>query len=528
MKYFYLLGALLIFAGSFAQKNWHLKDIKEDGVVGISLDKAYKLLKDNHRKSTPVIVAILDSGVDTTHEDLKPFLWVNPDEIPNNGIDDDHNGYVDDIHGWNFLGNAKGENIDGETLEKTRLYGKLLSVFKDKDTNHLTIEEKKDWELFKKVKTDYENDLSEKKREYEMMQKVYDRTIRVTASLKSYLKKDSITVKDITELKQSPIDSIKNLARMYERISKNNFNAENLLSNIKNIKKDLDTELNPECKVRELVGDNPYDMNDSIYGNNDVMGPSCGHGTFVSGIIAADRTNANDAYGIADNVKIMVLRIVPGGDERDKDVANAIKYAVNKGARILNMSFGKTYSPEKYMVDKALELAAKKEVLCIHAAGNNGENNDIVLHFPTPNTEVGQIITPYWLDIGASSSKPDENLLAFFSNYGQKSVDLFAPGVKIFSVSPHHRFQTSNGTSASCPVVSGVAALIMSYFPELTTAEVKEILLKSVIKYKHQIIIPTKLEPKGKTSFKKLSKTGGIVNAEKAVKLALTYSKKKK
>jgi hypothetical protein len=181
MKYFYLLGALLIFAGSFAQKNWHLKDIKEDGVVGISLDKAYKLLKDNHRKSTPVIVAILDSGVDTTHEDLKPFLWVNPDEIPNNGIDDDHNGYVDDIHGWNFIGNAKGENIDGETLEKTRLYGKLLSVFKDKDTNHLTIEEKKDWELFKKVKTDYENDLSEKKREYEMMQKVYDRTIRVTA-----------------------------------------------------------------------------------------------------------------------------------------------------------------------------------------------------------------------------------------------------------------------------------------------------------------------------------------------------------
>lgn len=530
MKFFYLLAvaSLVIISGSYAQKNWHLKDIHDDGLVGISLDKAYKILKENDRKSKTVIVAVLDSGIDTTHEDLKPFLWVNPDEIPNNGIDDDHNGYVDDIHGWNFIGNAKGENIDGETLEKTRLYGRLLSAFKDKDTNRLTAEEKKDWELFKKVKADYENDLREKNREYEMMKKVYDRTIRVEEALKSYLKKDSITAKDIAELKESPIDSIKNFARMYERISKNNFNAESLLSSIKNIKKDLDTELNPDCKVRALVGDNPFDINDSIYGNNDVMGPSCGHGTFVAGIIAADRTNENDAYGIADNVKIMILRIVPGGDERDKDVANAIKYASNKGARIMNMSFGKSYSPEKFMVDKALELAAKKEVLCIHAAGNNGEDNDVVLHFPTPYSQQGQLLTPYWMDIGASSSKPDENLAAIFSNYGQKSVDLFAPGVKIFSVSPHHRFQSSNGTSASCPVVSGVAALIMSYFPELSTAEVKEILLKSVIKYKHKVIIPTKNELKGKISFKKLSKTGGIVNAEKAVRLALKYSKKKK
>ncbi|MGQ9847254.1 MAG: S8 family peptidase [Bacteroidales bacterium] len=528
MKYFVLCIAFLTFIHGYAQRNWHLKDIKDDGVVGISLDKAYKLLKDHNRQSKPVVVAVLDSGIDTTHEDLKPFLWINPDEIPNNGIDDDHNGYVDDIHGWNFLGNSKGENIDAETLEKTRLYAKLSAKFKDKDTNRLTDDEKKEWILFKKVKDDYENDLREKKREYEMMQKVYDRTVRVVEALKTYLKKDSITIKDIAELKKSNIDSIKNYARIYEGISKINFNVESFKNDIKNVKKNLETELNPNYNPRTLVGDDPFNINDSIYGNADVTGPSPSHGTFVAGIIAADRTNNNDAYGIADNVKIMILRIVPGGDERDKDVALAIKYAVNKGARIINMSFGKSYSPEKQMVDQALKLAAQKQVLCVHAAGNNAENNDVVPHFPNPYSEQGQLLTPYWLDVGASDSKPDETLAAPFSNYGQKSVDLFAPGVRIYSTSPNHRFQTSNGTSASCPVVSGVAALIMSYFPELSTTEVKEILLKSAVKYKNKVFIPTKKENKGKISFNKLSITGGIVNAEKAVKLALKYSKKKK
>lgn len=527
MRHFFLWIVFLTCINSYAQRNWHIKDIKDDGVVGISLDKAYKLLKDHNRQSKPIIVAVIDSGVDTTHEDLKQFLWINPDEIPNNGIDDDHNGYVDDIHGWNFLGNSNGENIDAETLEKTRLYAKLSAKFKDKDTNQLTDNEKKEWILFKKVKDDYENDLRDKKREYEMMQKVYDRTVRVIEALKTYLNKDTITTKDIAELKESNVDSIKNYARMYERISKSNFNVESLITDIKNVKKKIETELNPTYNPRTLVGDNPFDIKDSIYGNSDVTGPSPSHGTFVAGIIAADRTNNNDAFGIADNVKIMILRIVPGGDERDKDVALAIKYAVNKGARIINMSFGKTYSPEKHMVDQALEMAAQKQVLCVHAAGNNGEDNDIVVHFPTPYSEQGQLITPYWLDVGASDSKPDETLAAMFSNYGQKSVDLFAPGVRIYSVSPNHRFQSSNGTSASCPVVSGVATLIMSYFPELSTAEVKEILLKSVIKYKHKVFIPTKKEDKGKISFNKLSTTGGIVNAEKAVKLALKYSKKK-
>ena len=526
MKLFFLGLCLIVFMPLIAQRNWHLKDLHDDGFAGISLDKAYTLLKQNNRKATPVIVAILDSGVDTTHEDLKPFLWTNPDEIPNNGKDDDRNGFIDDIHGWNFLGNAKGENIDGETLEKTRLYARLSAKYQNIDSTKLSLQEKQEWQLFKKVKEDYEKSLNQKKREYQMLQSLYDRTILVSKALKNFLHKDSITQDDIKQLKDSPYDTIRNYARMYERINKNGFDETALLNELHDIKKKLDTELNTQCNVRAIVGDDPYNINDSIYGNNDVMGPSCGHGTFVAGIIGADRNNNNDAFGIADNIKFMILRIVPGGDERDKDVANAIKYAVRKGARILNMSFGKSYSPEKYMVDEALAIAAQKGVLCIHAAGNNSENNDEVLHFPTPYNEKGKLITPFWIDVGASNVKPDETLAASFSNYGQKSVDLFAPGVRIYSTRPQHRFQSSNGTSAACPVVSGIAALLMSYFPELSTKQIKEIILKSVVTYKHKVYVPTQSENKGMISFKKLSITGGVVNAERSVKLALKYAKK--
>lgn len=528
MKYVVLMVALLVFTSSFAQKNWHLKNINDDGYAGISLDKAYKLLKDNNRKSTSVIVAILDSGVDTTHEDLKPFLWVNPDEIPNNGIDDDHNGYVDDIHGWNFLGNAKGKNIDGETLELTREFVRLSKYFANKDTNNMTAQDKNNWTYFKKVRADFESQLAEKKNEVAMLQSILEKAKKTTTALKTYLKSDTITKDDVAKLKNSENDTIKNYAKFYDKMLKNNFSLTEFNNQINNTKKELETELNPQCNVRAIVGDNPTDKNDSIYGNPDVTGPSCGHGTFVAGIVGADRNNKNDAYGIADNVKLMILRIVPGGDERDKDVANAIKYAANKGARIINMSFGKSYSPEKYMVDEAIKLAAKKQVLMVHAAGNEGEDNDIITHYPTPNDSLGKLLTPFWLDVGASNIKADEYLAAPFSNYGQKTVHLFAPGVKIFSISPNHHFQSSNGTSAACPVVTGVAALIMSYFPNLSTAEVKEILLKSVVKYKQKVNIPTEKEDKGTISFKKLSVTGGIVNAEKAVKLALKMSQKKK
>jgi subtilisin family serine protease len=516
---------IFCFVQTFGQKNWHLKDITDDGYPGISLDKAYKLLKD--RKPKPVIVAILDSGVDTTQEDIKHFFWHNPNEIPNNGIDDDHNGFVDDVYGWNFLGNPKGENLDGETLEVTRLYGKLSQKYKNADTLHLTGNDKTEYELYKKVKSDYDNRVNKSKQELSYITKAVKNATVIENSLKRYLKKDTITATDLTQLETSDNDTLKKYAERYNKAKKAGFDLSRIKHAADAEEKKLNTELNPLFDARKIVGDNPSDKTDSIYGNNDVMGPSCGHGTFVAGIIAADRKNGNDAFGIADCVQIMVLRIVPGGDERDKDVANAIKYAVRNGANVLNMSFGKSYSPEKSMVDDALRLAAAKGVLCIHAAGNDAENNDEATHYPSPVGIDEKLLTTLWMDVGASGPTVDEQLAAPFSNYGKKSVDVFAPGIRIFSISPHNHFQSSNGTSASCPVVTGLAALLMSYFPELSAIEIKNIILASTVTYKNKVYLPGYSEENKKIKFKKLSKTGGIVNAEKAVKMAISLSNKK-
>lgn len=511
---------------SFGQQNWHFQDYTDDGYAGISLNKAYSLLKD--RKPKPVIVAILDSGVDTTNEDIKHFLWQNPNEIPANGKDDDHNGFIDDVHGWNFLGNAKGENIDAESLEVTRMYSRLSKKFNNIDTLHLTGKDKKEFNLYIQVRKDYQNRVKEANEELTYYTIAIKNATRVENSLKQYLHTDTLTESKLKPLLTCKNDTIKAFATRYHQSKKAGYE----LSQIKNAalvtEKKLKTELNPDFDARYIVGDNPFDKNDSIYGNNDIMGPSCNHGTSVAGIIAADRHNENNAFGIADCVQIMILRIVPGGDERDKDVANAIKYAVRNGAKILNMSFGKQYSPEKNMVDEAIIFAESKGVICIHAAGNESENNDKTTHFPSPVGLNNKRLSNRWIDVGASGIKVDENLAAPFSNYGKKTVDVFAPGVKIFSIGFHNSFHAINGTSASCPVVTGMAALLMSYFPELTSDEIKNIILSSVSTYKIRVLLPSKSGQNKMIPFKKLSKTGGIVNAEKAVKMAISLSNKKK
>ncbi len=509
-----------------SQRNWHLMDLKDDGYLGISLNKAYKMLEG--RKSQTVIVAVIDGGVDTSHIDLKPFMWRNPKETYN-GKDDDGNGYVDDIFGWNFIGNSKGENIDAEQLEVTRLYAKLRNKYENVDETKLTVEEKNDLALYKEVKEMYLTKFTEKNSYYLMALSFWNKMCAAERYIKIFLNKDTLTEDVLKPLLRSETDSVRIYASVMLKSLKNGYRIKDVENEINNIRKELLTELNPDTNMRFLVGDNPYDISDSIYGNSDVKGPGSSHGTFVAGIIAADRKNGNDALGIADNVRIMALRVVPGGDERDKDVALAIRYAVNHGAKIINMSFGKPFSPEKEFVDNAIRYATKHGVLLIHAAGNEGENNDSFTSYPSNFDEKGNKISDLLLNVGASDKYPHTNLAAFFSNYGQQTVDLFAPGVDIFSISPENRFSSSDGTSAAAPVVSGVAALLMSYFPELSPYEIKDILLRSVTDLrKVEVELPTKKGYKGYTRFKKLCVSGGVVNAEKAVKMALKMSKKKK
>ena len=521
-----ILCIVVCYSATFGQKdnlkNWHHKDPKKDKFQGISSNKAYQeLLKG--RTSKTVIVAIIDSGTDTTHEDLKGKFWVNKDEIPNNGIDDDNNGYIDDINGWNFLGNSKGENILHETLEITRVYNNLKTKFTNKDTTELDNNEKKEYEFYKKVTADFQKKYKKAKSDYDGFTLFSEYYTTANNNVKEELKKDDYTIDDLKNLSSSKNETIKNSALYLSQLYEKGFTKTEFNSFKRHVESQYKYRYNVDNNQRQIIGDDPTNKNDSVYGNNDIMGPSCGHGTSVAGIVAANRNNNNDAYGIADNVKVMILRVVPDGDERDKDVANAIKYAVNNGAQVVNMSFGKDYSPQKQMVDDALLLAEQKKVLLIHAAGNEAENSDIKWHYPTNSLDSNNIITKYWIEVGASSIKANKKLPAVFSNYGQQSVDVFAPGVRVYSLQPGNKYESADGTSSACPVVTGIAAMLMSYFPQFSPLEIKEIILNSSVPFKTlKVYLPDKSSKKTKkVKFGTLSKTGAVVNAYNAVKMAI-------
>ncbi|MFH0865197.1 MAG: S8 family peptidase [Bacteroidota bacterium] len=497
--------------------NWYNLDHSADKIMGVSADKAYKeLLID--KTSKKIIVAVIDGGVDINHEDLKDHIWVNSGEIAGNGIDDDLNGYVDDVNGWNFLGNSKGENIKEENLEYTRMLKVLKPKFKNiKSENEVDRDKVDDYKTYLACKKKYD----EKLKEYQTSKKTIDSYTKklddAEKTIKGFLQKDTLIeddVKNITSTGTAVQEAQKFLLYAFE----NNINRSLLETIRKENNLYLDKYLNFEFSPRSIVGDDPENILDKNYGNNDVKGPDAGHGTMVAGIIGAVRNNGIGINGIADNVELMVLRVVPEGDERDKDVALAIRYAVENGANIINMSFGKAFSPQKQFVDGAIKFAENHNVLLVHAAGNDGLNNDSTEHYPSKIYNNDSIVKTM-INVGASGMYANKDFAAFFSNYGQ-SVDLFAPGVGITSTTPESKYEDANGTSFSCPVVSGVAALVWSYYPQLTAKQLKDVLLESVAGYKKiKVNQPNKESgvKKKKVSFSKLCKTGGEVNAYKAL-----------
>jgi subtilisin family serine protease len=524
-----LLSALLISTAVYSQneslKGWHLKDPSE-GIYGVGAEKAYELLKD--RKPKKVIVAILDSGVDTDHEDLKSNIWVNPNEIAGNGIDDDKNGYVDDVNGWNFLGNAEGINMNEANLEITRIYRNLVPRFQEVESpKDVAKQDQADYERFKNAEAEILKELNETANEF----------AQIDGFVTVYTAADSAAVAELGEgysaesvLSWSPeTDDLKLYQSILAGLTQDpNFSKAALEKYHNYLQEKLEYHYNPRFVDRSLIGDDPDNMEERFYGNNNVSAPHDDHGTHVAGIVGAVSGNGIGMDGICQNVELMILRTVPNGDEFDKDVANAIRYAADNGANIINMSFGKAYSPNFKEVQQAIKHAEEKGVLMIHAAGNDAENLDKAANFPDPNYVFQKAPCATWLTIGASSSTGDEHLVGVFSNYGKKSVDLFSPGVQVYSTKPNNTYEFEDGTSMAAPVVSGVAALIKSYFPEITAVQLKELLLESSNKYpKLMVLLPDPEYKQSKTAkFKKLSANGGVVNAYNAAKLALTkYSK---
>lgn len=530
----------LVLSQNGETNNWFNLDLETDEVPGVSTEKAYNMLLKG-KTSKPVVVAIIDSGVDYDHEDLKELMWVNEDEIPGNGIDDDANGYIDDQHGWNFLGNPDGENVNHDSYEVTRLYAALLPKYQNADPETLNKKEKKEYKLFLEYKEEVEKQQNNFKKNLDRIAGSEKMMLNAMSRIDSTLKAQNLPLSELEKMDagedqqlamgKNVIQNIKGQGEDFQSINelkellKENFvGAKNYYNN------KLKFAYNPEFDPRGICRDNPDDYKETGYGNSNVEGPDAFHGTHVAGIVAASRTNDLGVMGVADNVQIMSVRAVPDGDERDKDVANAIRYAADNGAKVINMSFGKGYSPGKKYVDKAIKYAKRKDVLIVAAAGNNSTDNDVVFHYPidtySKSCFLGKGFNPNWISVGAVSPSSDENLVASFSNYGQHNVDIFAPGMKILSTAPNNNYQEASGTSMASPVVAGVAALIRSYFPELKAAEVKAILLASSVKLDKEVVKPGTDE---KVKFSTLSSSGGLVNSYEAVKLAseLKSSKKK-
>lgn len=511
-------------------KGWHLLDARQNGYNGISLSPTYQFLKG--KKSTPVVVAVIDTGVDTTQEDLKNILWKNPGEIPGNGIDDDGNGYVDDVYGWNFLGGKDGRNIKTESFEVTRVYHKYKNKYFQKvvDIDTMCNKTREEYELWKKAAKNLETK-PEEQVDLMFLEMAFKSARKSERILKEEMNTEEFTAEQVEKFqpetmraKQAKLGYLTFFKITEFETSETNSSVFSQLEEFISGKKrgNLAREVAPPNSRAEIVGDNYNDINDRFYGNSDVMGPSPMHGTHVSGIIGAERDNGIGVDGVADNVRIMMIRALPDGDEYDKDVALAIRYAVDNGAKVINMSFGKSFSPEKKWVDEAVRYAELKDVLLVHAAGNESENNDTLENFPNPTLELyNNTVARNFITVGASGDvKLNDCLVADFSNYGKNSVDVFAPGVKIYSTFPGaHQYGFLKGTSMAAPVVTGLAALIRSYYPTLTATEVKNVIEKSVTAPDTSTLV-IKPGSKVKVKISELCKSGGIINAYKAVELA--------
>jgi len=502
-------------------QNWHTLDLKTDGYFGISLNQAYDFIKG--KKSKPVLVAIIDSGVDTLQKDLQGVLWVNPKEKPGNGKDDDHNGYVDDMHGWNFLGGKNGKADLNETSEEVRSYYKLKGKYAS--VTSAPAGDEKEYAYWLKVKVKRDSTTAKSTKELTELQPDMSALMVTNGYIKKALNlgsNASFNIKDLDKI-NSTNDTLVQSKYVWSLVLQQEGATATNVSTLKDMSEyieKLNNDLSPNLTERkDIVGDDP-DVNDGKpYGNNILKYNDASHGTGVAGLIGAKRGNGYGIDGVADNVHIMVLKAVNNGDEYDKDVANAIHYAVDNGAKVINMSFGKYLSPHKDWVDEAIKYAASKDVLLVLASGNDNLNVDSVPQYPNDtfldgsSTDADNLI-----NVGASAALKDTSLASNFSNYGVKNVDVFAPGVKVTSIDTDAEFNTADGTSFAAPVVTGIAALVLEYYPKLSAAQVKQVILQSATPLKGTMVY--KPGTKQLVDFTTLSKSGGIVNAYNALEIA--------
>ncbi len=513
-------------------ENWHHQSTDATFPNGIGSDVWYS--SSSRTVERTVIVAILDSGIDIEHPDLKPHIWVNPGEVAGNKKDDDGNGYVDDIHGWNFLGGADGRSVIKESLEVTRLYGKQKAKWENAEVSKLKGNQLKEYNEYLEMKEVVESKIEGARQHIDETSQMKTMIMTALEAAKKVVGNDTLRVE---ELEKSTDENVLMAAKIIRNVEEQGLKVESIdwlievateqfLMQTQADEDALNFRYNPDYDSRKIVGDNYYDFAVRNYGNNDVGGEFSYHGTHVAGIVGAVRNNDLGMNGIADNVALMSVRLIPDGDERDKDVANGIIYAVDNGAEVINMSFGKGYSPEKYLVDNAMKYAAKKDVLLVIGSGNEGADMDQEPNFPN-DTYYGKKKAKIknLISVGAVGPEGGNASIAEFSNYGKTQVDVFAPGVYIYSTTPDSLYDYASGTSMAAPVVSGMAAMIRSRYPKLSASQVKDILIKSVRKLPGTVIQPGTFEEVPAAS---LSVSGGAVDLPAAMALAAITKGKRK
>jgi len=543
MKKVLIAAAFLAsFSFAFAQdkmqnndlKTWYHKDFSTTNVYGVNTDNAYKFLESKGLKPRTVVVGVLDSGVEVDHPGLINNMWKNPNEIPNNGIDDDKNGYVDDIYGWNFIG-GKTADVDADNLEVTRMVKKYQPIFEGTDSAKNRANQAKmpeEYAIYQKSKKLYDEKGSEAKQYYHYFSGFNNAIPSIVKTLngKTLTKANLAAIKPASQEDSRNLQILNSLVQDAGNVGKTPKEVEELLRKeiegaLKHYESQATKHYNLDFDPRaEIVGDNYDNYNEKHYGNNHYEGPDASHGTHVSGIIAGLPHGNEAQYGVAHKVaKIMTVRAVPDGDERDKDVANAIRYAVDNGAKILNMSFGKAVSPGKKHVWDAMKYAEKKGVLLVKAAGNENQNIGENEYFPT-NFMKQSDEKPFvsnMIVVGASTNN-SQNLRARFSNYNGKMVDVFAPGQEIYSTVPDAKYEYLQGTSMASPVVAGAAAVLWAYMPSLTPQQIKEALVKTVNKSTVNANVDSN------ANFDQISVAGGVIDLYKAAQYAYDnfYNKK--
>jgi cell wall-associated protease len=505
---------------AFQKNKWLHFDVKKDTIPGISLSRAHQeIIKD--KIGSKVIIAVLDTETDINHIEIKGNIWINLEEIPNNNIDDDKNGYVDDIHGWNFLGNNNGENIINNSFESTR----VINYFKEHPLkNH------KDSLLYdkaKKMQNDLDNSFLENKKRIDFYKSSFPRCYN---TIKQFFPNGKYTNQEIDSLfkvYQKKGDKILYYdLYLLNELKKLNLDSTWVVNNIKSFDIAEKTIYNNNYKEKDITKDDLYNTKDSIYGSNNLSknAKATWHGTQVTGLIASTLLKQKNT-----SIKIMPI-VISGedGENCDKDILVAIKYAVNNGAKVINMSSGKELSLHPERLKEAVLYAAKNDVLIITSAGNKNKNMDeITKYLIDYDEETGQEFSNNLIKVGGISFNLNKNLLYNFSNYGKKNVDVFAPSEEIYVPDATEGYTFNSGTSLGSAITSGIAGLIRSYYPKLTAAQVKQIILDSGVSYNLQVQVPGEKEGVLKP-FSELSKSGKVVNAYNALLMAEKMSKKKK